>query len=836
MAAAAPLLLHESLPLPRTRLFGCETERATARAFLLEDAVPLLTLTGPGGVGKTRLSLAIAADVAGAFTDGIVWVDLAPLTDAALVPTTLASALGVTPSLSRPLREDLARALRSRQLLLLLDNCEHVLVETADLVGSLLGRCPALQVLASSRAPLRLQGEQVLPVAPLPLPAVDTSSLEALAENDAVRLFVARARAVRPAFALTEKNALTVAALCRQLDGLPLAIELAAARMTLLSPEALLAQMTDRLRLLGGGARDAPARQQTIHATIVWSYALFSREAQTLFGRLAVFGGGFILEAVRAIAASGETAGEPVADADDVVETPGVLVDQSLVRVMAESEPAGEPRFGMLESIHAFAHERLVETSEEPALRDRHAAFYLSLVKRLDAAVAFLPDGHHVLDQLEREQPNLRLALGWYAETGNGSALLRLASALDYFWQVRGGVAEGRAWLQRALSLGEDAPPRERAAGLFGLAGLLRAQGNAERALPLCRESLALARQEADPRGIALAARRCSLLARQRGAFTEAAAYEAESLTALDALPGEAWAARAASTVLGHVPLGQGDLDEAERQFQEAIARQRALGHEPGTSHPYACFPLIGLGDVARGRGDPVAALTHYQLGLRHAWHFGESPPIVYALGGVAGALAATGSWELSARLFGAAEILCEQSGLPFGPATMDRQRALGLPEPWQRGDASCGMDDPLRRALAGKTAALTAVPDPEGARLHWATGRTLLAAEASAEALAVEDVTTPGPAAAASLTAPQTSRATMEVRRNLNEGLGGDLTRREREVLALLCQRQTDPEIAEVLFLSPRTASKHVGNILGKLGATNRREVAAMAARHVLV
>jgi DNA-binding CsgD family transcriptional regulator len=320
------------------------------------------------------------------------------------------------------------------------------------------------------------------------------------------------------------------------------------------------------------------------------------------------------------------------------------------------------------------------------------------------------------------------------------------------------------------------------------------------------------------------------LLARQRGQFAEAAAFEAESMAALDALPGEAWAARAASTTLGHVPLGQGDLDEAERQFEDALARQRALGHEPGTSHPYACFPLIGLGDVARGRGDPVAALARYQVGLEHAWRFGEAPPIAYALAGVAGALAGAGQWEIAARLFGATEALCERSGLPFGPAAFDRQRALGLPEPWQRGAEPYGLDAPLREALAGRTTTkLRALPDPETARQLWAEGRTLLAADAVAEALAIESATLAAPLSSTPSAPPFAAQG-------YSGALGSDLTRREREILALLCQRFTDPEIADQLFLSPRTASKHVGNILGKLGATNRREAAAIAARFGLV
>jgi hypothetical protein len=289
-------------PIPRTSLIGRVDERALAHRLLLEDAVPLLMLTGPGGVGKTRLALAIARDVAARFTDGVVWVDLTPLGDASLVPSAVAAALGYTPGTDQPLVKGLARFLRSRQTLLLLDNCEHVLTGTAEFVTTLLAASPALQVLATSRAPLRIRGEQMLPVEPLPLPSIEpTIDLPGLKQNEAVRLFVERARAARPSFALSEINAAAVAAICRQLDGLPLAIELAAARLRMLSIEALLVQMSDRLRLLQGGPRDLPARQQALHDTVAWSYGLLSNDDQRLFRRLAVFAGGWTLEAAAAV-------------------------------------------------------------------------------------------------------------------------------------------------------------------------------------------------------------------------------------------------------------------------------------------------------------------------------------------------------------------------------------------------------------------------------------------------------------------------------------------------------------------------------------------------------
>jgi predicted ATPase len=640
----------------------------------------------------------------------VVFVALAPLADPALVPAAVARALGLSGTAGDTVTAAIAAAVRSRQLLLVLDNCEHLLTAAADLVAGLLTACPALQVLATSRAPLRLRGERRLPLAPLPLPPIDARDPDVISQAAAAALFVQRAQEADPGFVLTPTTAPAVAEIVRRLDGLPLALELAAAWTRLLAPAELLTRLGSRLLELTGGPRDLPARQQTLRAVIAWSHDLLTLDQQRLFRRLAVFHGGWDVAAA-----------EATAGVDDVLGGLGALADQGLLT--RSVGPDGTTRFGMLEAVHAFALEQLAVSGEAATVRDRHAAYFAHLVAALDAAVVpFLPEGGPVLDRLEAEHPNLRAALGRLAETGQAEAFLRMAGALDYFWQVRGHVQEGQGWLERALALAAEASAGAQAAGRYGLAGMLRAQGAAGAALAECAAALTLAQAASEPRLAALAAQRGSLLARQLGRFADAAALETQSLQALDDLAGEAWAARAAATIGGHVPLGRGDLAEAERAFQEMIARQRLLGQEPGSTHPYACFALIGLGDVARGRGEAALALTRYQTGLRHAWRFGEMPPVVYALGGVAGALAALGRWSEAARLFGATEALCERTGLPFGPATMDRQRALGLPEPWLRAAEPVGLDEPLRTAVRDAEPRIRPSPIPTRRR---ASGRS---------------------------------------------------------------------------------------------------------------
>ena len=389
---ATPEPSRRDLPAPVTPLVGRDHETASVVPLLLRDDVRLLTLTGPGGVGKTRLALEVAGRSRGAFADGVVFVPLAPLGDAALLPSVLAEALGARDVAGQTLRETLEQHLQGKQMLLLLDNFEHLL-GAAPLVADLVGACPGLTVLAKSRAPLHLGGERQFPVPPLPFPdTAPRSPAEILEHSPAVELFRQRAQAVMPAFELTATNAVAVARICRRLDGLPLAIELAAARVKLFSPQALLKQLDGGLRLLAGGARDLPQRQQTLRDAIAWSYDLLDAGEQTLFRRLAIFAGGCTLEAVEAVCGSEE---------DEQVESSALeivasLVDNSLLVSRREASAVQEdeqPRFTMLETIREYAMERLASSGEAEEVQRKHALYYLALAEAAQPEASGSPDG-----------------------------------------------------------------------------------------------------------------------------------------------------------------------------------------------------------------------------------------------------------------------------------------------------------------------------------------------------------------------------------------------------------------------------------------------------------
>jgi len=774
-----------SIPVPLTALVGRERETAELQEVLVHEQPRLLTLVGPGGVGKTRLAIAVANGLTERFHDGIVFVSLSSLDDPVLVMQTVASAVGLQVLGGSSVLTELVAYLGNKHLLLILDNMEHLLEASSDL-SVLLASSVSLRILVTSRAPLRIQGEQEYAVSPLSLPDLSRVPTRGeVAAAAAAQLFVRRAREVAPSFELTTGNASAVAAVCRRLDGLPLAIELAAAWIKILSPTALLAQLDRALPLLTAGARDLPARQQTMGNAIAWSHNLILAEDQVLFRRLSVFAGGFTLEVAVAVGNDSlltQTSADQLSTSTVLVIVAS-LADKSLLqRWPSPDDDDGDanPRFGMLETVREFAVERLAASGEEAAVRTAHATWYLGLAERAEHEL-WGPQHRFWQSQLVVEYDNLRTAVAWASEQGQVETGLRLTHALWRFIRSRGHANEARRWQARLMAAGSDLSPSVRIDALWLAGDLAGLAGDYQEATDLLEESLAHASAVGNQLAVAKALYLLGNVAEDLDDLGQASIRYDAALALFRELGDPSWIAETVSG-LGRVARKEGKYVRATALHEEALTLQRGRGNVWGVA-----WATTALGEVAADEGSTERAVARFGESTQLHRDLDDLSGIYYCLFGIGKLVVGAGYGERGARLLGAAEALREARGLALQHdhrASHDRAVTTA-------------------RTRLGRDAFVAA----------WAAGRDLLLDQAVDEALVL----------AAELTTRQT------------QNLPAGLSNREVEVLRLLATGRSNAEIGEYLFVSPHTVRSHLHRIYAKLEVTTRAAATRFAVDHGL-
>jgi non-specific serine/threonine protein kinase len=814
------------LPVPLTSFIGRERDQTAVRNLLTESR--LVTLVGSGGCGKTRLALQVAHDLAATSDDAVYWVDLAPLADPALVAQTVAASLGIVEQPGTPLTQTLCEGLRARSILLILDNCEHLIASCAALTELVLQSCPRVRVLITSREALNVAGEMIWPVAGLALPdAFLLPSLDGLLEYESVRLFVARAAAVQPTFAPVQDDLLPLAHICLRLDGIPLAIELAAARMRVLSLAEIDERLDDAARLLTSGSRKAAPHQQTLRASLDWSYNLLTPDERTFLRSLAVFAASWDLSAAEYVTVNGIS---PSADPLDLLAR---LIEKSLVLRL---EGSGGTRYRLQEVVRQYTWSLVADLHEEEKLRARHRSWCLALVERASRALVS-PDPSGWLDHLEMAHDDIRAALRWSLLRSEGDIALDLAAPIWRFWLFRGYLSEGRRWLEEALAATGGTTSR-RAEAALGAGVLANFQADFTRARELCEMCIEYSTALADRRRVGFGLLTLANVKSETGDYEAAARTYEEALAALR----EQNDHRATAMALGELSLARlylGEPDRAEEACQESVAMYHLTNNRQGLAGSQTDLAIILL---ARQEYARAHELCTESLAIRRA--LGDK-------GGCAHTLIVLAWVATAQRQLPQAVAACKES-LAIREAMGDRK---GIAQAFEglahvaniAGDSTSAVR--LLAAASRLRAAAGSQPAPtERAEIERVTAQLRSQLGESAFDSAWSEGTAPSERilnevrafsvsdTAEASDAPDALDAPLAKSGNAPLADAFGLTSREREVLRLVTQGLTYAQMAERLVISPRTVDTHLRSIYGKLGVTSRSAATRVALENHLI